>query len=199
MLLSARCHRFLSSRPRLSILFRKTTQASTPSFPNFSADSLRQFSTSNSFNGHIVSWSHLLISFPRSNSCQQVLSQATPLFWNILSASQRAKFAPSISLPEIYSLPKKVLMRAALGLSPFPAPLPGHSTIDPAGQTTRSRCYLCGCSGCPVACVFLLPTPCCTVPRTSHALKSKTNSYSSSSIQWRWGQCLLQQSKLRVC
>lgn len=133
-LLSARCHRFLSSRPRLSILFRKTTQASTPSFPNFSADSLRQFST---FNGHIVSWSHLLISFPRSNSCQQVLSQATPSSETFSLPLSRPNSHLPISVPEIYSLPKKVLMRAALGLSPFPAPLPGHSIIDPAGTDDK--------------------------------------------------------------
>lgn len=67
------------------------------------------------------------------------------------------------------------------------------------GQMTRSHCFLCGCSGCPVAWAFLPPTPFYTVPRTIHALKSKTNSYGSSSIQCRWGQCLIKQSKLRVC
>lgn len=85
----------------------------------------------------IISWSHLLISFTRSNSCQQVLSQATPSSETFSLPLSRPNSHLPISVPEIYSLPKKVLMRAALGLSPFPAPLPGHSIIDPAGTDDK--------------------------------------------------------------
>lgn len=69
---------------------------------------------------------------PVSKSCPKL----HPFLKHSLCLSRPNSHLP-ISLPEIYSLPKKVLMRAALGLSPFPAPLPGHSTIDPAGTDDK--------------------------------------------------------------
>lgn len=119
------------------------------------------------------------------NSCQQVLSQATPSS-KTFSLPQPAKFAPSISVPEIYSLPEKVFIRGGFGFSKLNKHLSLPSTSAWAKHKyclTEYKTSLIYVAAQALSCTLLLPTPFSKVPQTTNALKSKTNSYNSSSIQ----------------
>lgn len=158
------------------------------------------FPIPNLFNWYILSWSHLFIQFlsaspvPIYTLCENTHPASACQIctfhfssWELLSSKEHSHQGWFWFLYTIQASPPLPALRSGHSIRYCSDRVLGISIMYVAAQA------LSCCRHLP------LPTPFYTVPQTTRALKSKTRSYSSTSIQCRRGRCLIKQFKPRVC